>query len=233
MTSPDPGRPRWRRWLSLSNLVLLALWVFILVRVGPHLAALVGFETGDRTRPTYAVTTLDGRLIEADSLAGRVVLVNFWATWCPPCRVEMPLLEAMHQRHRDRGLVVLGLSVDTDPAERVRAFLTERGITYPVAIVGAREQMAFGGVAGYPTSFLLDRQGRIRHRAMGPLAMASFEPAVRRLLEEPAPRTGSAIGLEALPSDDPPRAHVDGPGRFQPGIARAAPVDPGAILPRP
>jgi len=197
MTTPDPGWPWWRRWLTVSNLALVALWVFILTRVGPHLAALVGFETGDRTRPAYAVTTLDGRVIEADSLTGKVVLVNFWATWCPPCRVEMPLLEAMHRRHRERGLVVLGLSVDTDPAERVRAFLTERGITYPVAIVGAREQMAFGGIAGYPTSFLLDRQGRIRQRAMGPLAMASFEPAVRRLLEEPA-----SVGRGDPPGDD-------------------------------
>ncbi len=185
MTDPRPDRPRWRRWLTLSNLVLLALWAFILVRVGPHLAAVVGYETGDRSRPAYQVTTLDGGIIGADSLAGKVVLVNFWATWCPPCRVEMPLLEAMHRRHQDRGLVVLGLSVDTEPAERVRAFLAERGISYPVAIVGPREAMAFGGVAGYPTSFLLDRQGRIRQRAMGPLAMASFEPAVRRLLEEP------------------------------------------------
>jgi len=82
--------------------------------------------------------------------------------------------------------VVLGFSRDLDPPEKVKAFLDERRITYPNAIVGAEAERAFGGIRGYPTSFLLDREGRIRHKAMGPLAMASFEPAVLRLLAEPA-----------------------------------------------
>jgi cytochrome c biogenesis protein CcmG/thiol:disulfide interchange protein DsbE len=96
----------------------------------------------------------------------------------------MPLLQAMANRHRDAGLVVLGLSRDAGPAEPVRAFLSERGIAYPVAMVGADIERTFGGLVGYPTSFLLDRTGRIRYQAMGPLAMLSFEPAVRRLLAE-------------------------------------------------
>jgi len=82
---------------------------------------------------------------------------------------------------------VLGLSRDTRPADEVRAFLAERDIRYPVAIVDAAMERRFGGLVGYPTSFLLDRSGRIRHEAMGPLAMVSFEPAVRRLLAEAVP----------------------------------------------
>jgi cytochrome c biogenesis protein CcmG, thiol:disulfide interchange protein DsbE len=176
-----------RRVVTLvSRLVTWALVAFVLVRLAPHLAALVGIETGPRSTPTFTLRTLDGATVTADSLRGRVVLVNFWATWCPPCRVEMPLLQAMAERHRDAGLVVLGLSVDRGPAEDVRAFLAERGITYPVAIVGPDIERAFGGVRGYPTSFLLDRSGRIRQQALGPLAMVSFEPAVRRLLAEAA-----------------------------------------------
>jgi cytochrome c biogenesis protein CcmG/thiol:disulfide interchange protein DsbE len=110
--------------------------------------------------------------------------VNFWATWCPPCKIEMPLLQSMADRHAGSGLVVLGLSRDRGPAADVQAFLAERAITYPVAIVGREAEQTFGGVRGYPTSFLLDRSGRIRHAALGPLAMVSFEPAVRRLLAE-------------------------------------------------
>lgn len=167
--------------------MLLLIWGYLLVKLAPHLAAVVGIDTGDRSHPAFAVHTLTDEMVSSDSLRGRVVLVNFWATWCLPCRVEMPLLDAMARRHRDRGLVVLGFSVDRGPAADVAAFLADRGISYPVAIVGSREAQAFGGVAGYPTSFLVDRSGRLRQRALGPLAMASFEPAVRRLLDEPPP----------------------------------------------
>jgi len=177
-----PPTPPTRRWPRIGTIAMVVIWGWILIRLAPHLGAVVGIESGDDLRPSFETTTLDGQAISTESLRGRVVLVNVWATWCPPCRIEMPLLEAMYQRHRERGLVVLGLSVDTKPVDSVRAFLTERRITYPVAIVGDPVIEALGGVTGYPTSFLIDREGRIRHRALGPLAMASFEPAVRRAL---------------------------------------------------
>ena len=163
----------------------LGLWAFILVRLGPHLAAVVGVETGEPLRPELSYVTTTGEIVDSEALAGKVVLVNFWATWCLPCRAEMPLLQAMADRHRESGLVVLGFSRDQGPEEDVLTFLEERDITYPVAIVGREAEQRFGGVRGYPTSFLLDRSGRIRHAALGPLAMISFEPAVRRLLAEP------------------------------------------------
>ena len=185
MTTPaTPTHSGLRRWLHPWNLVFLAVLAFVLVRLGPHLGAVVGIRSGENFAPTFRYETLAGDTISSDDLHGKVVLVNFWATWCPPCKVEMPLLQAMAERHAAAGLVVLGLSRDHGPASEVRAFLAERGITYPVAIVGRDAEQTFGGVRGYPTSFLLDRAGRIRHAALGPLAMISFEPAVRRLLAE-------------------------------------------------
>lgn len=150
----------------------------------PHIGAVLGVESGNRQQPTFSVTTLDGRSMSDSTLRGHVVLVNFWATWCLPCRAEMPLLQAMAYRHDATGLVVVGLSVDRTGPETVRQFLTERSITYPVAMVGREIETAFGGVQGYPTSVLLDRTGRVRYKVLGPLAMASLEPAVRRLLHE-------------------------------------------------
>src|SRR5690348_1129242 len=114
MTTAGEPKRGWRRRLTIGNLVLALIWGYLLIKVGPHLAAVVGYETGDRTRPAFRDATLTGDSISSDSLRGKVVLVNFWATWCLPCRVEMPLLEAMYQRHRQRGFVVIGLSVDTD-----------------------------------------------------------------------------------------------------------------------
>jgi thiol-disulfide isomerase/thioredoxin len=118
------------------------------------------------------------------TLRGRVVLVNFWATWCLPCRAEMPVLQAMADRHEHAGLVVIGFSADRAGRDVVAAFLRQRSITYPVAIVGREVETAFGGVQGFPTSVLLDRTGRMRYKVVGPLAMASLEPAVRRLLRD-------------------------------------------------
>jgi cytochrome c biogenesis protein CcmG, thiol:disulfide interchange protein DsbE len=176
---------RLRRFLTWQNLLLALLLVWAAPRLLPHLGAALGVRSGERSAPRYAVTTLDGAPLTADSLRGRVVLVNFWATWCLPCRAEMPLLERMYARHRDRGFVVLGLSVDRGDLAAVRAFLRARGVTYPVAVVGGDVQRAFGGVRGYPTSILIDRAGVVRHTVIGPLAAASLEPAVRRLLAEP------------------------------------------------
>lgn len=164
--------------------LLVVLWLG--PRFLPHLGALVGIESGNHQRPTFAATTLGGDPVSDSTLRGRVVLVNFWATWCLPCRAEMPLLQAMANRHGNAGLVVLGFSVDRAGADVVSAFLRERGITYPVAIVGRGVETAFGGVQGYPTSVLLDRAGRVRYKVVGPLAMASLEPAVRRLMRDTA-----------------------------------------------
>ena len=173
-----------RRYLTFGNLFLFVVLWWAGPGLLPHLGALVGVRSGPDAVPTYAYRSLTGEPLSADSLRGRVVLVNFWATWCGPCRAEMPLLEARYKRHRANGLTIVGLAVDQAPTATVEAFVRARGVTYPIAHVGTEAERRFGGVRGYPTSFLLDRFGRIRHRVMGPIAPLSLEPAVRRLLAE-------------------------------------------------
>ena len=169
----------WTSWL------LIALGIWSLPRVLPHLGALANVTARDGRVPAFVVRTLADSTITSQSLRGRVVLVNVWATWCAPCRVEMPLLEATWNRHRAAGLVVLGASVDQGDPRTVQDFITSRGISYPIAIVGSEVLAALGGVRGYPTSVLLGRDGRVRHRVMGPIGPLSLEPAIRRALAEP------------------------------------------------
>ncbi len=178
---------QWRKHLTFWNLLMVLLLVWAAPRLLPHLGALVGIRSGGSITPAWSVSTLDGARLTSDSLRGHVVLVNFWATWCFPCRAEMPLLEAMHKRHRDAGFTIVGFSVDREDAAVVRSFVEERSISSPIAIVGAAEERAFGGIRGYPTSFLIDRGGTVRHAVIGPLAPATLELAVRRLLDEPRP----------------------------------------------
>lgn len=174
-----------RHWSSLVVAIVVAL---ALPRLLPHVGALVGVRARTAVRPTYAMRSLDGRAITSDSLRGRVVLVNVWATWCLPCRAEMPLMEATWRRHREAGLVILGASVDRgDPAE-VRRFVESRGITYPIAIVGQDVIDALGGIHGYPTSVLIGRDGTVRHTVVGPIGALSLEPAIRRALGDSVAR---------------------------------------------
>lgn len=193
--SPDSGATpdaptassRWqwiRRHLTVANVLTVAILFWALPRLLPHLGALIGVRSGPTSTPQFAYQSLTGDSLSTESLRGKVVLVNFWATWCLPCRVEMPALDAMHRRHADSGFVVVGLAVDRVSTAQVRAFVAERGVTYPIAHVGPEAEALFGGVQGYPMSFLLDRSGRIRHRVIGPIAPVSLELAVRRLLDE-------------------------------------------------
>ena len=182
--APPPVKRRWPHWTTLLA-VAVAIWVA--PRLLPHVGALFGVRASQSIEPRFTVRTLDGDTLSTEQWRGRVVLVNVWATWCLPCRAEMPMLEATWQRHRNAGLVVLGASVDRTGEDGVRAFVQERGISYPIAVVNNVVVGALGGVLGYPTSVLIGRDGRVRHRVMGPIGPLSLEPAIRRALAESAP----------------------------------------------
>ena len=187
---PPPVAGRWarlRRHVTVGNVLTVAILLWAAPRLLPHAGAVLGVRSGPTTTPEFAYASLTGETLSTASLRGNVVLINFWATWCLPCRVEMPALDAMHRRHADSGFVVVGLAVDRVSTAQVLAFVRERGVQYPIAHVGPEAERAFGGVQGYPMSFLLDRTGRIRHRVIGPIAPISLELAVRRLLEESPP----------------------------------------------
>jgi len=177
----NTARRRWPHWSTLL-LVVLAIWA--MPRLLPHLGALIGYRTRAVIAPEFTVHTLAGDTLSMQSLRGKVVLVNVWATWCLPCRVEMPMLESTWKRHRDAGLVLLGASVDRVDPSVVRGFVASRGITYPVAIVGQDVIDALGGVRGYPTSVLIGRDGTVRHTVIGPVGPLTLEPALRRALAD-------------------------------------------------
>lgn len=131
--------------------------------------------------PPVHLRDLDGRPMDLASLAGKVVLVDFWATWCGPCREEAPLLKGLQDRYRDRGLRVLGLSLD-DNAAPVRKFRREKGLNYPVALADLTTTARFGGVLGLPTLFLVDRSGRIVMERQGEIDFKKFTQELEKTL---------------------------------------------------
>ena len=114
----------------------------------------------------FTVTDFNGKTISSADLRGKVVLVNFWATWCPPCRAEIPDLIKLQEKYRDK-LVVLGISEDEAPLEEVKAFVNEQKMNYPVAMVTPEVHRIFKGVAALPTTFVIDPQGKVQQRHVG------------------------------------------------------------------
>jgi thiol-disulfide isomerase/thioredoxin len=116
----------------------------------------------------FSVTDLSGRTHTLQSLKGKVVLVNFWATWCPPCRAEIPDLIKLQKKYRDQ-LVVLGISQDEGPVETVQKFAVQQDINYPIAMSTPELEKVFRGIAALPTTFVIDREGRLAQRHVGML----------------------------------------------------------------
>ncbi len=171
--------------LSFGTIGWILILGFLGFRIYPQLRAAAGIGSSGDEAPAYVLETLDGAWIDSESLRGKVVLVNFWATWCPPCRVEMPGFERVYNDKRDEGFVVLGLSTDRGSVRVVREFVDDRGLTFPIAMAPAPLVSAFGGARALPTSFLIDRNGVIRQRVVGMFTEPTLRLAVNHLLAEP------------------------------------------------
>ena len=112
---------------------------------------------------------------------GKVVLLNFWATWCGPCKVEIPAFVDLYAQYKDQGLVIVGVSVDDSP-EQLQAFMKEYKMNYPVLQMTPEVEAAFGPFYGYPTSFFIARDGSICVKHLGPATREQFETQIKALL---------------------------------------------------
>lgn len=114
-----------------------------------------------RPAPALIAKQLDGRDLDLDALHGKVVVLNYWATWCPPCRAEMPALDAFYQHHRDEGVEVIGLSAD-DPHDRKDVVKVMRAITYPAILASEAKVNGFGAATALPITYVIDQDGILR-----------------------------------------------------------------------
>jgi peroxiredoxin len=184
--SSSEDRPTgWRLWLRRT--IDWGLWVLVIGllvwRFGPQVGAALGIGGTNLPAPDFTVETLDGDTVRLSELRGQVVLVNFWATWCAPCRVEMPGFQDVWEDYGDDGFTLIGLSVDRGVRSAVVDWVRQREITYPIGFPSGATVQAFGGANVLPTSLLIDREGRIVHRVEGFYAEPALRAAVRRLLE--------------------------------------------------
>lgn len=143
-------------------------------------APVVRFLEDPRVLPEFSMRTIDGRVINAARLKGKVTLVNFWATWCPPCRAEVPDLVALQRTYGDQ-VQIIGVSADVNNERVVRQFMAEYRINYPIVMVTPELQALFPGVHGLPTTFVLDHDLRVVKEHLGLLDARVVEQEVRVL----------------------------------------------------
>ena len=134
--------------------------------------------------PAWSLKDPDGNVVTLAQFKGKVVVLDFWATWCPPCKVEIPGYEKLQTKYAADGLVIIGVSIDSDGNEIVKKFMREYGINYPIVMAADSDIIgAYGDLSMFPTTFIIDRDGLIRDKKQGKLPTAQYEQAILAVLK--------------------------------------------------
>ncbi|HEY6307010.1 MAG TPA: TlpA disulfide reductase family protein [Candidatus Angelobacter sp.] len=134
----------------------------------------------------------EGKTMQLSSLKGKAVIVNFWATWCEPCKIEMPWLVELQKKYGPQGLQIIGVAVDDAEEKDISNFSRKMGVNYPVLLGTERVADLYGGVDGLPTSFFLDRSGQVVDHVLGLVSESVMEDAIKKSLEQGNAGTTSA-----------------------------------------
>jgi thiol-disulfide isomerase/thioredoxin len=133
--------------------------------------------------PAWELKSVDRKLVKSSDFSGKVVILDFWATWCGPCRLEIPSFIELQKQYADKGLVIVGVSLDQNGASAVKPFMVKTGINYPVLLGDQTIVSSFGGVEAIPTTFIIDRGGKIVRKHVGYSEKADFEAEIKPLLK--------------------------------------------------
>jgi peroxiredoxin len=152
--------------------------------------------------PDFELKTLDGKTVKLSDFRGKAVLVNFWATWCGPCKIEMPWLADLQTKYASRGLVILGVSVDEGSADKIASFSKEMGVNYTVLRTTDEVSDEYGGIDGLPTNFYVGRNGIVVEQVAGLVSKDVMESEVEMALNHSAPeKSTSAAPPNTQPTD--------------------------------
>jgi peroxiredoxin len=159
------------------------IWIIIILAVGIYLfpsvknrMAFAGSKPAlNETAPEFSLKDLNGKSVRLSDFKGKVVLVNFWASWCPPCKMEIPGFQRTYAAYKNRGFTIIGITMD----DVSLSFIKDMGMTYPVVMADDKVIRDYGNISGIPTSFLIGRDGRIIKKVMG----MYFESSLKRDVE--------------------------------------------------
>ena len=213
-TNPDAGQPDPQPTVSQPGLLNSRLSRALLVAILPVAAFCliwrsstnseqklrtppVKDETKRQTAPDFALKDVNGRTVHLSDYRGQVVLLDFWATWCGPCKLEIPWFMEFQRENQNKGFAVLGVSMDDEGWQAVKPFLTNMKVNYRVMIGDDKTAQAYGGIDALPTTFLIDRSGKIAAVHVGLVNRRDFENGIKQLLET---SEENAAGHPAVPA---------------------------------
>jgi peroxiredoxin len=187
-------------FLAIFAIVVVSAWFYqhSRDRVSVH-AASVKADKDRNPAPEFALKDADGKTVHLADYRGKVVLLDFFATWCGPCKIEIPWFMDIERKNKDKGFAVIGVAMDDEGWEIVKPFLGKLGVNYRVVIGNDSIAQLYGGVDALPTTFLIDRNGKIAAAHVGLTSRRDFEDGIEQLLQVPAPVDSTRAALSPLP----------------------------------
>ncbi len=177
MMKSNPQTKKW--WFTASAAAVLGLLLAVMM-AEPRDSLAAG--TG-KAAPDWALKNVDGKTVKLSDYKGKVVILDFWATWCPPCRAEIPSFVELYKKYSQDGLVVVGVSVDEEGPSVVKPFIKRNKIEYPIVMADGKIEQAYGGVEAIPTTFIINREGKIVNKHVGLTSKEEFEKEIKPLLK--------------------------------------------------
>ena len=154
-------------------------------------------ESKRNAAPAFTLKDSNGTTVSLADYKGKVVLLNFWATWCGPCKIEIPWFVEFEQQYKDRGFAVLGVAMDEEGWDIVRPYITEKRVNYRILMGNDQVAQLYGGVESLPTTFLLDREGRIASTHIGLISKGDYKNEITQLMDGSKRSSGFSVGALA------------------------------------
>ena len=163
-----------KSWLKLISLIIVSFAVLIL--------SISCSKDSYQQAPQFTLRSIDGKMVSLSDFKGKVVILDFWATWCPPCRKEIPSFIELYQQYKGKGLEIIGIALDRQGPSVVEPFVKKTGINYHILYPTRKVIIDYGGIESIPTTFIIDKKGKIRHKYVGYRGKKLFEARIKELL---------------------------------------------------